>query len=93
VLPAIEGELGDADQGREVTGGQAAALPGVQDEQTLLWCQGRRRRGGCTASLWTAAQLASKANGVILGGNVEDMNGLIFFRKPFVRLVLFLAPV
>jgi hypothetical protein len=29
----------------------------------------------------------------ILGENVEDMDGLIFFRKPFVRLVPFLAPV
>ena len=29
----------------------------------------------------------------ILGRNVEDMHGLIFFRRPLVRLVLFLAPV
>jgi hypothetical protein len=28
-----------------------------------------------------------------VGRNIEDMDGLIFFRKPFVRLVLFLAPV
>src|SRR5438132_8761084 len=42
LLPAIEGVLGQPDQGGEVAGRQAAAWPGVEQEQALL---GRQRRG------------------------------------------------
>ena len=37
---------GRGPRGAKSPAGQTAALPGVQDEQTLLWRQGRRRRGG-----------------------------------------------
>src|SRR6202035_1056933 len=42
-FPGVQGMLGDADQGGEVAGGQAAAAPGVEDEEALL---GGQRRGG-----------------------------------------------
>lgn len=35
-FPGIEGMLGEADEGGEVAGGQAAASPGIEQEQTLL---------------------------------------------------------
>jgi hypothetical protein len=35
LLPEVEGMLGQADQGGEVAGGQAAAPPGIEDEQAL----------------------------------------------------------
>ena len=54
LLPGIEGVLGDADQGGEVAGRQAAPLPGVQQQQALLGRQRTGRRlglGGQAASL------------------------------------------
>ncbi len=42
LLPRIEGVLADADQGGEVAGGQAAALPGIQQQQPLFG-RGTRR--------------------------------------------------
>src|SRR5207245_8989486 len=53
-LPVVQGVLGDADQGGEVSGGQAAALPGVQKEQSLLRGHGR---GGSVGLLDQAASM------------------------------------
>ena len=36
LLPGVEGVLGEADHGGEVTGGESAALPGIEQEQPLL---------------------------------------------------------
>ena len=43
-VPGVQSMLGDADQGGEVAGGQAAASPGVQQQQALL--RGERRGRG-----------------------------------------------
>ena len=42
LLPGIERMLGDAHQGREILGGQAAALPAVEDHESLLGVVSRR---------------------------------------------------
>jgi hypothetical protein len=41
LLPEIEGVLGDAHQGSEISRGQAAALPAVEDHEPLLGVVGR----------------------------------------------------
>jgi len=40
VFPGVKSMLGDAHQGSEISCGQAASAPGVQDEQALLGGQG-----------------------------------------------------
>jgi hypothetical protein len=52
LLPGVEGVFGDADERGEVRGGETAPLPGVEDEQALLGCDGRRRASPAASAIF-----------------------------------------
>jgi len=63
VFPGVQGMLRDADEGGEVAGGQAAAAPGVEDEEALPGGQGRGR-GDILAGEAAAARRLLKPRGL-----------------------------
>ena len=66
LFPGIERMLGDADQGGEILGGQAAALPAVEDHQSLLGVVRRR------FYLFGSSQPASAARAAFSWGQSES---------------------